>query len=208
MQMAPEQSPGPNLGEHPDDRELIERYLVRGEESQFEALVTRYQDRIFRLALSLLGPWRAADAEDVTQEVFVRAHQNLVFFRGESRLSTWLYRLAFNLAIDHTRRARFRFPHLPANLLESRASSVGADDPYQSAATAERDARVHAAMQLLPGLMRSALYLHYWLDCSIEDISGYFGIPAGTIKSYLHRGRARLGRVLLQMGWPYEKHPR
>jgi RNA polymerase sigma-70 factor (ECF subfamily) len=183
-----------------EERQMIAEYLERGDDRLFEVLVERYRNAVFRIALSVLGPFRVPDAEDVTQEVFVRAHKTLAAFRHESRFSTWLYRMAFNLAIDHTRRVRYRKPHLPEQVLQSEPVSPGRGDPHQFAVESERRLAVHTAMACLPSLYRSVLYLHYWLDCSVAETSEHLGIPAGSVKSYLQRGRALLYRYLAKKG--------
>jgi RNA polymerase sigma-70 factor (ECF subfamily) len=187
-----------------EEEQLIADYLQRGDDRLFEILVQRYGHGVFRVALSVLGPFRTADAEDVTQEVFLRVYRKLEAFRNESRLNTWLYRMAFNLAIDHTRRVRFRRPHLSDQILESDAGPPRAGDPHLSAVENQRKRRVHRAMAGLPSLYRSVLYLHYWLDCSVGEMSELLGMPIGTVKSYLQRGRAQLHKKLTNKGWTNE----
>jgi RNA polymerase sigma-70 factor (ECF subfamily) len=187
-----------------EERQLIAEYLERGNDRLFEVLVERYRQSVFRVALSVLGPYRVADAEDVTQEVFLRVHKKLEAFRNESRLNTWLYRMAFNLAIDHTRRVRYRKPHLSDTILELKPSPPGLSDPHQSAVDSQRNRAVHFAMARLPSLYRSVLYLHYWFDCGVKEISEHLGIPAGSVKSYLQRGRSQLHKMLTKKGWTSE----
>ena len=88
-----------------DDKELIAR-LQAGEPQAFEALVRAYQHRVFGVALRMLG--RQADAEDVAQEVFLRVHRAIGEFRGEARLSTWLYGIASNLCLNRLASADHR----------------------------------------------------------------------------------------------------
>jgi RNA polymerase sigma-70 factor (ECF subfamily) len=186
---------------HQEETQLIADYLEGGDDRLFEILVRRHRDGVFRVALSVLGPYRVADAEDVAQEVFIRAHRKLKAFRGESRLNTWLYRMAYNLAIDHTRRVRFRRPHLSDDVLDVKPLPPDVADPQQAAVSNQRSRQVHIAMAGLPSLYRSVLYLHYWLDCSVGETAEHLGIPAGSVKSYLQRGRAQLHKVLTRRGW-------
>jgi RNA polymerase sigma-70 factor (ECF subfamily) len=187
--MARPEMPASTPPEYPNEGQLVAEYLERGDERLFAVIVARYKDQVFRLALSILGPYRVPDAEDVAQEVFMRIHRALPTFRQESSLGTWIYRLAFNIAVDHTRRARFRLQHLPEDALRSRPAAGEATD-------SERSAVIHAAMARLPGPIRSVLYLHYWLGCGVEEVAKHLGIPPGTVKSHLRRGRAQMHRMI------------
>jgi RNA polymerase sigma-70 factor (ECF subfamily) len=133
----------------------------------------------------------------VTQEVFLRTHDRLASFRGEARFSSWLYRLAYNRTLEYRRRARLRLPHVPADTLADRAAGRG---PFEEAAEHERRQRVEGLLEGLPDLYRSVVYLHYWLDASVEEIADVMVVPVGTVKSYLSRARARLRRRAQAMG--------
>jgi len=159
----------------------------------FRRFVETYSDRVFRLVASILGPWRDADAEDVVQDVFLRAWQRLHQFRGESSIGTWLYRIAWTQALNRKRTARVRLPHVP---LESLAESPSGEEEMTSV-LARRE--VAAAVEELPDLYRTVLLLHYWTGCGVAEIGELLQAPDGTVKSYLSRARARL-RVLLEKG--------
>jgi RNA polymerase sigma-70 factor, ECF subfamily len=164
----------------------------------FEELVASQKERVFRVALSVLGPGRESEAEDVAQEAFVRAFRALPGFRGESRLSTWVHRLAFNLAVDH-RRAAGRRPIGSGGGDEVMARLPARDpgsDPYRASRDAERRRAVRAALDGLPDEPRAVLHLHYWLGCTVREIGDLLDLPPGTVKSHLHRGRERLGKEL------------
>lgn len=169
----------------------------------FADLVRTEKDRVFRVALSVLGPGRAADAEDVAQEVFVRAHRALPSFRGESRVGTWLYRLAFNRAVDHRRRLRRRAEAPLEETGETSAAlpAAGAgEDPYRASRRAEVARAVRRALGRLSDRERAVVHLHYWLGHTVTEIGELLGLPAGTVKSHLHRGRERLRKELERHG--------
>jgi RNA polymerase sigma-70 factor, ECF subfamily len=117
-----------------DDEATIAAYLQSRDSDLFRVLVERHQHNVIRLVASLLGPYADLDAQEVTQEVFLRAHEKLESFRGEARFGTWLYRLAYNRALEHRRRARIRFPHVPLDGV----SGPPAADPFGEAAQHER----------------------------------------------------------------------
>lgn len=172
-----------------DDEPVVAEYLRTRDPELFRVLVERHQARVFRLVTALLGPFADTDAQEVTQEVFLRVHERLASFRGEARFASWLYRLAYNRTLEHRRRARLRLPHVPVDTLEARATAGG---PYEAAAERERQRRVERLLEGLPDLYRSIVYLHYWLDASVEEIAELLAVPAGTVKSYLSRARQRL----------------
>lgn len=161
----------------------------------FDVLVARHRDRVFRVALSVLGPGAEADAEDVAQEVFVRAFRRLGSFRGDSQLGTWLYRVSFNLAVDYRRRARRRGETVGDGVLETLPAAVG--DPDRAARQAESERVVRRLLDTLPESQRAALHLHYWMGHTVVEIAELLNTPEGTVKAHLHRGRERL-RVVLE----------
>jgi len=171
-----------------DDEATVADYLRTRDPDLFRVLVERYQNRVLRLVASVLGPHADLDAQEVVQDVFVRVHEKLHSYRGEARFGSWLYRLAYNRALEHRRRARIRFPHLP---LETAAEPASAD-PLEELADRERQRIVARCVERLPQLYRSVIYMHYWLGSSVEEIAEALGVPEGTVKSYLSRARQRL----------------
>ena len=175
------------------DEELIARYLARGDPADFEEVVARNASNVLRLVSSVLGPFRDIDAEGAAQDVFVRLHEKLNQFRGEARFSTWLYRLAYRVAINHARGARFRMPHDSVDALRAVVSD---HDPASDALVAERAELVARALDELPDLYRTVIHLYYWQEASVGEIADYVGAPPNTVKSYLSRARERIRRSL------------
>lgn len=176
-----------------DDETLVAAWIATRDESLFRELVERYQWRVLRLVSSILGPFRDVDAEETAQDVFVRVYEKLGQFRGEAKFATWLYRVARGVAVNRSKPARVRLPHISADALRELASP---DDPQRRASEEQRDAIVAAAVESLPEVYRHVVYLHYWNDVPVADIADMLGMPAGTIKSYLFRARERLARIL------------
>lgn len=172
-----------------EDEVVVAAYLRTRDPELIRLLVERHQRRVFRLVAALLGPFADLEAQEVTQEVFLRMHEKLGSFRGEARFSSWLHRLAYNRTIEHRRRARLSRPHVPLDAIEERAGAAG---PHELAAERERRARVARLLEGLPDLYRGVVYLHYWLEASVEEIAELLSVPAGTVKSYLSRARQRL----------------
>ena len=177
-----------------NDGDLIDDFLHTGNPERFRELVERYQERVFRLVASVLGPARDRDAEDVAQEVFLQVYRQLASFRKEAQFGTWLYRIAYRRALDFRSRAHVRLPHVPHTALSARAD--GAPGPLDDTMRGEDRERIAAAIERLPDLYRTIVYLYYWHECPLDEIAGYTGVPSGTVKSYLARARQQIERNL------------
>jgi RNA polymerase sigma-70 factor, ECF subfamily len=181
------------------DEWLVERCRESADAAAFAELVRRYRGPVFRLAVSILGQAFAPDAEDVTQDVMVRVHHALRGFRGEARFGSWIYRIAFNRALNVKARARYRAPHLSDQALATAPSpDRGPDDQLQD----ERRRRaVRACIDELPEVYQAALRLHYWLGADMREIAALLDAPENTVKSYLHRARRLLRAMLTERGF-------
>ena len=187
----------PPLAEVPEDQ-LVRRCCDHQDHEAFGELVSRYRLRVFTLAVSILGQEFAPDAEDVAQDVFVRVYHALPSYRGDAAFGTWLYRIAFNHALNVKTRMRYRAPHVPPEVLASAAAHTPSPDQHLD--DERRQQLVLAGIQELPELYQAALRLHYWLGASISEISVMLDAPENTVKSYLHRARKLLRAILQQRG--------
>lgn len=179
---------------------LVRRCRQAGDEAAFDEIVRRYQSSVFRLALSVLGPGADTDAEDVAQEVFLRAHRQMASYRGLSGLGTWLYRITFNLAVDRRRLARWSKPHVTDEAMDEAGVSAAPRDPCDLAADDERARLIQCILDRLPTAARTVLHLHYWLGSSVDEIADMLRMPSGTVKSWLHRGRQMVSAQLRARG--------
>lgn len=177
-------SPAADAGDYQDPR-------------RFAALVSRYQSRVHRLVAGILGPAYSADAEDATQEVFLLAYRKLDSFRGEAKISTWLYRLAYNRAIDYRRRLDRRRDdvELPSEPVSSEATRAPAS-PLGELLSSERGQALRRHLDGLPPKQRTAIHLHYWLGCTVAEIAELMDSKPPTVKSHLFRARRALARRL------------
>jgi RNA polymerase sigma-70 factor (ECF subfamily) len=183
-----------------EDAALIKAFLARGADRDFERLVDRYKERVHRLVASVLGPGLMAEAEGVTQEVFIQVFRKLATFRMESSFSTWLYRIAFNRAAERRQKARFRIAHQGEEVLRVLEARTADSNPAAVAATAQQNHRVVECLEELSEPQRTAVYLYYWMKYPVAEIAAQLGVQPGTVKSYLHRARARLARSLKEEG--------
>ncbi len=187
-------------GSRNDDAVLVREFLASRDPAPFRHLVDRYKDRVFRLVVSTLGPGREAEAEEVAQEVFVTVFRELPKFRMESRFGTWLYRIAYNRAIDCKRTPRLCREHCSDDVLAVLPADGERANPFAAAAESERRRAVAAALDELPDMYRSVLNLYYWMEHSIAEIAELLGVSEGTVKSYLHRARQTLEAHLRKRG--------
>jgi RNA polymerase sigma-70 factor (ECF subfamily) len=172
--------------ERPDD-ELVARFLA-GDQAAFTALVHRHERRVYNLALRMLG--REEDAKDAAQDAFLNALRKLSSVRGQAAFTTWMHRVTMNTCYDILRKRR-REPLLedPPDDIPSRVTG----DPASRVADA---IDVQRALVQVPLDFRAVLILHDVQDLAYEDIAEILGIPVGTVKSRLHRGRVALARLL------------
>jgi RNA polymerase sigma-70 factor, ECF subfamily len=167
-----------------DDAALVEA-CRRGERRAMEALYHRYKRRVFGLVTRIVGP---ADSEEVAQEVFVRIFRGLGRFRGDSQLSTWIYRLSVNASLSHvTRRPRHdgddeALAHVPA--------------PQTSGTDPSVSQRLERALASLPAGYRAVLVLHDIHGMNHDEVADILGCHVGTSKSQLHKARARMRELL------------
>jgi RNA polymerase sigma-70 factor (ECF subfamily) len=182
-----------------EDAGLVRRF-IDGDESAFIEIMNRHKTRIFSAAMALLR--NHSDAEEITQDTFIRAHRGLANFRGDSSVATWLHRIAVNLARNRYwyffRRRRQSTLSLDVALGESGECtfsdliSTPDCDPSQESSRNEFVEAVEACMQKLEPSHRSILAMRSVLDQSYEEIASVLGINVGTVKSRIARARERL----------------
>lgn len=174
--------------------EIAEHVLIRaareGDVEAFEELVRRHQAVVYRIALRLLGS--EADAQDATQDTFVRAWRSVGRFRSESTFSTWLYRIVTRRCFDLMKTRR---PTATLNADEVDASA----DPPEVVERRERLCAVTRAIAALPAEQRAALVLREFEGLSYEEISEALDITMPAVKGRIHR--ARLAVLEQQVAW-------
>lgn len=177
------------------DGDLLQR-CRRGEEAAWRELVSRHTRRVFNLAYRFVG--RVDEAEDLTQEIFVKVYQSLDRYRADGgAFTTWLTTVARNQAIDHYRRRReerLRRTDDP-EMLDAVAS--GEEGPLRSLEREERVRLVHRGLRALPPDLREPIVLCDLQGLPYEEAASVLGIPLGTVKSRINRGRIELAKRLL-----------
>lgn len=187
-----------------DEKRLIKR-LKRGDEAAFAILVRQNQGRIFGLCFRMLG--NAAEAEDIAQDVFVKAFLAIGGFRGDSQVGTWLYRIAINLCKNRlkylgrrhykTKKALDGVPERAFEPDQGGTRTVGepAPRPDHVFEGNRAEARVQRALAAVDDAFRELLVLRDIEGLTYQEIMDITGLPLGTVKSRLHRARAALRRA-------------
>jgi RNA polymerase sigma-70 factor (ECF subfamily) len=164
---------------------------VREATPAFEDLVIQYQHRVFGVAVRMLG--NRAEAEEVAQEVFLRVHRGLATFRGDAKLSTWLYAITSRLCLTHLASAERRTRRAgEPELLQLQDPA----DPRSHAERHELEAALRRAIAELPDERRIVVVLREFEGLAYEDIAEALGIELGTVRSRLHRARQELREKL------------
>ena len=181
-----------------DDELLLQRFAA-GETAAFDEIMAMHHAGVARLVHRLLG-W-PAEVEDVVQETFLRAFENLHKLNSHSSLSAWLYAIAVNRCRSHLRRQFLWRKMLGRGVpAASHAREGPAEDAEQRAMSRETFQEVCRAVQDLPARYREAAVLHYLEGLSIERTSEVLGVTRNAVGVRLHRARARLQKALASRG--------
>ncbi len=166
--------------------------LARLEPAAVDAFVRETVDRVHSMMYGITG--HAQETEDLVQEVYMRAFRSLPAYRGEAAPGTWLYRIALNVGRDAIERRQAERRREGGEVDPERHSAK--DDPASDAVRNEEVAAVREAVAALPEEWRNVVTLVDIEGLSLEEAGGSLGIPEGTVKSRLHRGRERLRETL------------
>jgi len=180
-------SPRPRLGEA--DREAVEA-CQRGEREAFDRLVERYQRDVYRLCYRYVN--NHEDANDMAQEVFLKAYRAIGRFRGDSSFSTWLYRIAVNTCLNFRAARRPESHELPEVLPDH---AVGVAERLEDE---EASARIRAAVSRLPDKQRAAVILKIYHDLTHEEVAGILGSTVGTVKANLFHALGKLRKLMAE----------
>jgi len=168
------------------ERVLVDR-CRSGDEDAFEELVDRYKDLVFALIARTVQD--RSRAEDLAQEVFLRVHRGLPYFRGEARLSTWIYRITANVCTQDPRA-------LATISLDGERPPPPPSAPDRRFGDLELRDRLEKAIARLPPHYRFVIAAHYLHGVQYDDIADALQLPLGTVKTQLHRAKQQLRRLL------------
>jgi RNA polymerase sigma-70 factor (ECF subfamily) len=182
--------------------ELIQG-LRNGDEAAFKYLVDNYKDRVFNTAIGIVQ--NAEDAEDVAQEVFIQVFRSIHNFKGESKLSTWLYRIATTRSLDllRSRKSKKRFGFIQRLFGDGNEPLFELPDfnhPGVALDQKENAARLFKAIDQLPENQKIAFTLHKLEDLSYQEISKIMQISIAAVESVMHRAKQNLRKILEKGG--------
>ncbi|HLF48873.1 MAG TPA: sigma-70 family RNA polymerase sigma factor [Methylomirabilota bacterium] len=175
-------------GEAGGDAPQFVARLRSGDPKAFEELVATYQHLVFGVAVRMLG--NAAEAEEIAQEAFLRAHRALADFRGDAKLSTWLYAIVSRLCLTRLASGERRMARQGEETLMRLANTEG--DPAAAVERSEVEAALHRAIAELPEERRIVVVLRDLEGLSYEEIAQTLELELGTVRSRLHRARMDL----------------
>jgi RNA polymerase sigma-70 factor (ECF subfamily) len=191
------------------DTELIDNF-IGGSQDAFQELVERHQGKVYNIAYRMLG--NVEDAQDLTQEAFVKVYHALADFRGDSTFSTWLYRIVTNLCYDYLRRNRPTYSLNEPLQTETgelhRQLPTAEDGPEEITEQKELQRLLQKLINTLPEQQRSVLVLREFRGLTYEEIALTLECSLGTVKSRLFRARNSLKERLVASGEPFGFHLR
>jgi RNA polymerase sigma-70 factor (ECF subfamily) len=186
----------------PDSTETIEALIQRclsGDQLAWEAIVRQYRRKVFNVAYKFVG--RHDEAEDLTQDIFLKVFKSLDTFDRRANFQTWLISVSRNLCIDHYRSVRKERETIDRDVDSTEVSPPSVGIPSQLAALEQRDRveLLREAMASLPATLRTAVLMRDIQECSYHEIAEKLKLPEGTVKSRINRGRTELARQIRKL---------
>jgi RNA polymerase sigma-70 factor (ECF subfamily) len=177
------------------DARIVELCLDR-DQLAWSQVVARFKRRVFNIAYKFTG--RHGDAEDLTQEVFLRIFRSLDKFNRGANFGTWLTSVARNHCIDHYRATKREREVLVSDLAHFETAAAHSGNPQSLIEDYDRSGLVRRALDRLPTKLREAVVLRDLTELTYQEMAEQLGLPEGTVKSRINRGRAELARILLR----------
>ena len=177
------------------DARIVELCLDR-DQLAWTQVVARFKRRVFNIAYKFTG--RHGDAEDLTQEVFLRIFRSLDKFNRGANFGTWLTSVARNHCIDHYRATKREREVLVSDLAHFETATAHSGNPQSLVEDRDRSGLVRRALDRLPAKLREAVVLRDLTELTYQEMAEQLGLPEGTVKSRINRGRAELARILLR----------
>ena len=175
-----------------NDQILINQ-ILSGDANAFTQLVNRYKDLVFTLALRMLK--NREEAEEVSQDTFVKTYRSLNKFKGDSKFSTWIYKVAYNSCLDRIKKNKKYLNDVEINeFTEHQVKTV--DNAFDALVEEERNQLIQDCLHLLPSDDSFLLTLYYFEDQSLDEIADIVSISANNVKVKLFRSRKKLASIL------------
>lgn len=175
------------------------KQVRKGDQNAFGEIVELYKDKVFQLCFRMLG--NSHEAEDISQEAFIRAYINIERYNIDRKFSTWLYRIATNLCIDRIRKKKPDY-YLDAEVAGTEGLTLYSQIPASQLAPDEEVSKIELQVIIqneilkLPEKYRAVIVLKYIEELPLLEISKILDLPIGTVKTRIHRGREALRKQL------------
>lgn len=179
-----------------DDATLIAQ-VQAGNEHARRLLIDRYKNLVWHMVLRMVS--RPEDAEDLCQEIFLRVFRDIGKFRGESKLSTWIGAISYNMSVSWLRKKGKEILVPVEDYLRSAGPRPSAEDAESEMDRAGMKKLIHRIIDNLPVQYRTVITLFYLEELSYREIADITGMPEGTVKSYLNRGRQAIREQLVRL---------
>lgn len=169
--------------------------ILNGDANAFHMLVDRYKDLVYSLSLRMLK--NREEAEEVSQDTFIKVFKSLPRFKGDSKFSTWIYRIAYNTCLDRLKKNKKFYNDVPIDeFTEHQVRTI--DDALENLEAKEREQAIQDCISLLPSEDGFLLTLYYYEEQSLDDISKVMGLTPNNVKVKLFRSRKKLATILKQ----------
>lgn len=175
-----------------DDQHYI-NLIINGDTNAFAILVDRYKDLVYTLTMRMLK--NREEAEEVAQDTFVKAYKSLSRFKGDSKFSTWIYRIAYNTSLDRLKKNRKHFNDVAIDeFTEHQVKTI--DNALSQLENEERNQAIQKCITQLPSDDAFILTLYYFEDQSLDEISKVIGLTPNNVKVKLFRSRKKLATIM------------
>ncbi|MCB0465600.1 MAG: sigma-70 family RNA polymerase sigma factor [Aequorivita sp.] len=178
-----------------DQETSIVNQIIGGDTQAFALLVDRYKNLVFTLAIRMLK--NREEAEEVSQDTFIKVYKALPKFKGDSKLSTWVYKVAYNTCLDRIKKNKRRFNEVAIDSFKDFQLKT-IDNAFDAMEIAEQQQTIQDCLQQLASKDSFLLSLFYFEELSLEEISKVVNMEANTVKVNIHRARKRLTNILKQ----------
>lgn len=167
--------------------------ILNGDASAFSILVDRYKDLVFSLTIKMLK--NREEAEEVSQDTFIKAYKSLPKFKGDSKFSTWIYKIAYNSCLDRLKKNKKFYNNVPIDeFTEHQVKTI--DNALENLETKEREQAIQDCITLLPSEDGFLLTLYYFEEQSLDEISKVMDLTPNNVKVKLFRSRKKLATIL------------
>ncbi len=178
-----------------NEEALLVASILNGNTAEYAKLVDQYKDLVYTLAIRMLK--NREEAEEVSQDVFIKIYKSLASFKGDSKLSTWVYRVTYNCCLDQIKKNKKHLNDVPID--EYNYNKIDTiDNALEGLIKEEKQQLIRSCVNKLPEESSAIITLFYFDELSLDEISGITGIESNTVKVKLFRARKKLAKIMEQ----------